>query len=99
MGGIMLSGGNESSSFLDNFTNNANADVWSDYYEELAWLTNVMPYDTLNQVYWNDIHEAGLYKKERIIVSPQQAEIKLDTGQEVLNFCANGRLRQGKIDE
>ncbi|MBE0638306.1 MAG: glycine C-acetyltransferase [Bacteroidales bacterium] len=39
-----------------------------------------------------DIREAGLFKKERIIVSPQQAEIRLDTGQEVLNFCANNYL-------
>jgi len=39
-----------------------------------------------------DIHEAGLYKNERIIASPQKAEIKLDTGQEVLNFCANNYL-------
>jgi glycine C-acetyltransferase len=39
-----------------------------------------------------DIHDAGLYKKERIITSPQRAEIKLDTGQEVLNFCANNYL-------
>ena len=40
----------------------------------------------------NDIHDAGLYKNERVIVSPQQAEIKLDSGQEVLNFCANNYL-------
>lgn len=40
----------------------------------------------------SDIQEAGLYKNERIIVSPQKAEIKLDTGQEVLNFCANNYL-------
>ncbi len=39
-----------------------------------------------------DIKEAGLYKRERIISSPQQAVIKLDTGQEVLNFCANNYL-------
>ncbi len=39
-----------------------------------------------------DIRDAGLYKEERIIVSPQQAEIKLNTGQEVLNFCANNYL-------
>jgi glycine C-acetyltransferase len=39
-----------------------------------------------------DIHDAGLYKKERIIVSPQQAEITLDDGKEVLNFCANNYL-------
>jgi glycine C-acetyltransferase len=40
----------------------------------------------------NEIKEAGLYKNERIIVSPQKAEIKLDSGQEVLNFCANNYL-------
>lgn len=38
------------------------------------------------------IDEAGLYKKERIIVSPQDAEIRLDDGKEVLNFCANNYL-------
>jgi len=40
----------------------------------------------------NDIRQAGLYKDERIIVSPQQAEIQLDSGQKVLNFCANNYL-------
>lgn len=38
------------------------------------------------------IEEAGLFKKERIIVSPQGAVIKLNTGKEVLNFCANNYL-------
>ncbi len=39
-----------------------------------------------------EIKEAGLYKHERVIVSPQGAEITLDTGQKVLNFCANNYL-------
>jgi len=38
------------------------------------------------------IKENGLYKTERIIVSPQDAEIKLDSGKTVLNFCANNYL-------
>ena len=38
------------------------------------------------------IEEAGLYKNERIIVSPQKAEIKVNTGKDVLNFCANNYL-------
>lgn len=38
------------------------------------------------------IQEAGLYKKERIIASPQAAAIKLNDGKEVLNFCANNYL-------
>lgn len=40
----------------------------------------------------SSIEEAGLYKKERVIVSPQDAEITLNTGQKVLNFCANNYL-------
>jgi glycine C-acetyltransferase len=40
----------------------------------------------------NEIKEDGLYKNERIIVSPQGAEIELNTGQKVLNFCANNYL-------
>ncbi|MES2558423.1 MAG: glycine C-acetyltransferase [Bacteroidota bacterium] len=39
-----------------------------------------------------DIESAGLYKKERIIVSEQGAEIELNTGEKVLNFCANNYL-------
>ena len=38
------------------------------------------------------IKEAGLFKEERIITSPQGAEITLNTGQKVLNFCANNYL-------
>jgi glycine C-acetyltransferase len=38
------------------------------------------------------IEEAGLYKHERIIVSAQGAEIMLNTGQKVLNFCSNNYL-------
>ena len=38
------------------------------------------------------IREAGLYKNERLIVSPQDAVIRLASGQEVLNFCANNYL-------
>jgi len=39
-----------------------------------------------------NIKNDGLFKEERIIVSPQDAVIKLDTGQEVINFCANNYL-------
>jgi glycine C-acetyltransferase len=39
-----------------------------------------------------DIESAGLYKKERIITSPQGADITVQGGQEVINFCANNYL-------
>ena len=38
------------------------------------------------------IHDAGLYKSERIIMTPQGAEIEVKDGKEVLNFCANNYL-------
>ena len=38
------------------------------------------------------IEEAGLYKNERIITTAQDAEIKLDSGKMVLNFCSNNYL-------
>lgn len=39
-----------------------------------------------------ELKEEGLYKNERIITSPQDAVIKISTGQEVINFCANNYL-------
>ncbi|WP_149273475.1 glycine C-acetyltransferase [Pareuzebyella sediminis] len=38
------------------------------------------------------IKEDGLYKEERIIITPQDAIIKISTGEEVINFCANNYL-------
>jgi glycine C-acetyltransferase len=39
-----------------------------------------------------EIKDAGTYKNERVIVSPQFSKIKVNTGKEVLNFCANNYL-------
>ncbi|MCF6360252.1 MAG: glycine C-acetyltransferase [Cyclobacteriaceae bacterium] len=39
-----------------------------------------------------EIKEAGLYKKERVITTPQGADIKTSEGHEVVNFCANNYL-------
>jgi glycine C-acetyltransferase len=39
-----------------------------------------------------DIKDNGLYKKERVITTPQDAVIKISTGEEVINFCANNYL-------
>jgi glycine C-acetyltransferase len=52
-------------------------------------------YNTLQPVLQNELAEiekAGLYKRERIIVSPQGADIKVNDGKEVINFCANNYL-------
>ncbi|WP_158825339.1 glycine C-acetyltransferase [Mucilaginibacter lacusdianchii] len=52
-------------------------------------------YDTLKPVLQQelaDIENAGLYKRERIITSPQGADITVQGGKEVINFCANNYL-------
>ena len=40
----------------------------------------------------DSISQAGLFKKERVIVKPQSTEIEVSTGENVLNFCANNYL-------
>jgi glycine C-acetyltransferase len=40
----------------------------------------------------DDIHKSGLYKEERLLMSPQGAEIEVQRGREVINFCANNYL-------
>jgi len=39
-----------------------------------------------------EIRDAGMYKTERVITTPQNVEIKVQSGEEVLNFCANNYL-------
>lgn len=51
-----------------------------------ATATNVLQ-STLDK-----IRQSGLYKEERILMSPQNAAIAIQEGQEVLNFCANNYL-------
>ncbi|MDR3236287.1 MAG: glycine C-acetyltransferase [Prevotellaceae bacterium] len=40
----------------------------------------------------DEIRQGGLYKEERVITTSQQAEIRVSSGQAVLNFCANNYL-------
>ena len=48
-------------------------------------------YDSLAQEL-QEIRDAGLWKEERVIVTPQDADIKVASGEEVTNFCANNYL-------
>ncbi|MCD9519617.1 glycine C-acetyltransferase [Photobacterium phosphoreum] len=48
-------------------------------------------YKQINQQI-EDVKAEGLYKSERIITSAQQAAVKIQSGEEVLNFCANNYL-------
>ena len=40
----------------------------------------------------DELRDAGLYKEERVITTPQAAHIATNRGAEVLNFCANNYL-------
>ncbi|MFT5481190.1 MAG: glycine C-acetyltransferase, partial [Bacteroidia bacterium] len=56
---------------------------------------NIPMYETLKPILEKElaaIKEAGLYKSERVIASPQSADITLESGAEVINFCANNYL-------
>lgn len=44
------------------------------------------------QVELDELRNAGLFKEERIIVTPQSADIRTNKGEEVINFCANNYL-------
>ncbi|MGB4654590.1 MAG: glycine C-acetyltransferase [Bacteroidales bacterium] len=45
------------------------------------------------------IKDAGLYKDERVLVSPQKPEITISSGEKVLNFCANNYLGLSNNEE
>ena len=52
-------------------------------------------YEKIKEYLSNEIENirlAGLFKSERVIVTPQSVDISLDNGKEVLNFCANNYL-------
>ena len=54
-----------------------------------------MPFSSAASVFSSmlqEIRDAGLYKNERLITSPQAAEIDVASGKHVLNFCANNYL-------
>ena len=67
----------------------------SNYNKQQTSNNKLIMYGKIQQHLQNElatIKESGLYKKERIITSPQGAEITISTGETVLNFCANNYL-------
>lgn len=49
-------------------------------------------FQTYLQTTLNEIREAGLYKNERVIITPQSSGIQVEGGKDVINFCANNYL-------
>ena len=61
----IIQGFDVNGSYLDYFADRANRGIWSDYYEELAWKTDVLLYDENNDEYWSDLHDAGYGQSQR----------------------------------
>lgn len=68
-GSAYVAGNNIDGSYLDYFADNANADVWSDYYEQLAWDTDLLLYDENNNEYFSDLQDAGYGQNQRKSIS------------------------------
>lgn len=62
---MIVQGARANSSFLDYIAENANYNDWSDYYEELAWKTDLLLLDQQNNEYWHDIRDAGYGQSQR----------------------------------
>ncbi|NQU55513.1 MAG: outer membrane protein transport protein [Bacteroidetes bacterium] len=62
-------GGNVDGSYMDYIADNANAGIWSDYYEQLAWDTDILLQDENNNEYWHDLQDAGYGQTQRKSIS------------------------------
>ncbi len=88
----LFAGNNAKSSILDNITENANRNNWSDFYEELAWKTDVLLYDQNAKEYWTDIHDAGYGQSQRKMIETRGT---MDEYNVTLGLNLNHRLYLG----
>jgi len=65
----IMTGNNVNGSYMDYFADNANAGIWDDYYEQLAWDTDLLLYDENNNEYWHDIQEAGYGQNQQKVIN------------------------------
>ncbi|MHA7109307.1 OmpP1/FadL family transporter [Sunxiuqinia elliptica] len=80
----MVSTSNANSTLLDDFVANANNGNWSNFYEELAWKTDLLLLDEENDVYFNDIAANGYGQSQRKSFSQKGAIDEF-----LLSFAAN----------
>jgi hypothetical protein len=70
----MLGGvNNMNGSFLDYVADNATLDIWSDFYEKLAWDADLLLFDEDAGVYWHDLEDAGYGQSMRKSIARQGA--------------------------
>jgi hypothetical protein len=61
----VIQGYNVKGSYMDYFADRANNGTWSDFYEELAWKTDMLLKDENNNEYYSDIQDAGYGQSQR----------------------------------
>jgi hypothetical protein len=61
----VIQGYDVSGSYIDYFADRANNGIWSDFYEELAWKTDMLLYDENNKEYYSDIQDASYGQSQR----------------------------------
>mgnify|MGYP006302591329 CR=1 FL=1 len=83
---ILMDGKSNSTSLLDNFVYfaNQNPNDLDPYYEQLAWDATLLPFDTIDQVYWNDIQNDGYGQNMN-----REVKRKGGIGEYLLSFGAN----------
>ncbi|HPE76939.1 MAG TPA: hypothetical protein PLC80_12680 [Draconibacterium sp.] len=61
----VIQGNNVDGSFMDYIADRANRGIWSDFYEELAWKTDVLIKDENNNEYYSDLQDANYGQSQR----------------------------------
>lgn len=88
----MIAGNAVNGSYMDYFADNANRGIWSDYYEELAWQTDLLLYDEDLEEYWHDLQDAGYGQYQRKITDKNGS---IDEYSIALGFNFNHKLYLG----
>ena len=87
---IAIQGRNYSNSLMDYWVDDANADNWNEFYNDLAWETFLINYDSIDNVYWSDITDDPIFDDVNYgQVQKESDEISGSLGESVFSFGAN----------
>jgi hypothetical protein len=88
----IIQGFDVNGSYMDYFADRANSGIWSDFYEELAWKTDMLLYDENNKEYYTDLQDANYGQSQRKTYSKSGS---IDEYSFVLGLNFNHKLYMG----
>ena len=88
----IIQGFDVNGSYMDYFADRANNGIWSDFYEELAWKTDMLLYDENNKEYYTDLQDANYGQSQRKTYSKNGS---IDEYSFVLGLNFNHKLYMG----